>query len=154
MPAKRPPKPTALPVPVDEGDDLSDGDVAAAGKRYGQLGDDVRPWVTDTGAHIRLSPGHGGRPTVRRFALLRGLCTLAETGYHNDDIVKAIAHHILGDIVWQGATAAAIVAALDVDEAARFARMCDTLAAAGDVSLRYELDGRAVLEPSVIGVAA
>jgi hypothetical protein len=149
-----PPKPGALPVVVDEGLELSASDVEAAGKRYGLLPADTRSWVTVTGGRVRLSPAHGGRPTVRRFELLRGLCALAEAGFDNDDMVWAIAHHILGDIVWQGAPAAAVVAALDLEEAARFARMCDALAGAANVSLRYTDDGRAVLEPSVLGVAA
>jgi hypothetical protein len=143
----------ALPVVVDEGAELSTGDVEAAGKRYGKLPADTRSWVTVTGSRVRLSPAHGGRPTVRRFELLRGLCALAEAGFDNDDMVRAVAHHILGDIVWDGAPAAAVVAALDLDEAARFARMCDALAGAANVSLRYTDDGRAVLEPSVLHAA-
>ena len=148
------PQPAALPAAPDEGPDITQGDVDAAGKRYSEIPADTRSWVTVTGAQVRLSPAHGGRPTVRRFELLRGLCALAESGYNNDDMVRAVVHHLLGDIVWQGATAAAVVAALDHQEAVRFARMCDTLAGAGDVSLRYTTDGRAVLEPSVLGVAA
>jgi len=140
----------ALPTfEVDEGDPVGDAEVAAAGKRYSKLPDAVRSWVSATCAHVRLNPASGGMATMRRFEALRGLCELAEGGFDDDDIVRAICWHIHGDAVWQQIPAADIVASLDADGARRFARMCDAVTSSRDVALSYTSDGRAVLSPSV-----
>jgi hypothetical protein len=92
---------------------------------------------------------------VRRFELLRGLCTLAEVdGFDSDDIVRALCHHLLGDVVWEGAKVPDIIGALSVTEALTFARMCDVVTT-GDVAIHWTDDRRCIVSASVAeGVAA
>jgi len=149
---------TQAPPPertIDEGPDLGDAEIAAAGKRYGALDDVVRSWVSACGAKVRLSPAHGGVASVRRFELLRGLCQLAETGFDTDDMVRACAAlTTLGDDAWRrGTKVADVVAAMTLADAVRFAKACD-IVTTGDVAIAWELDGRAVISPSVMEVAA
>ena len=141
------------PKVLDEGVDLDEATIVAAGKRYMALPDDVRPWVTVSGANIRLKAEAGGKPTERRMELLRGLCTLAEFGYDNDDMARAVMAHVIGDEVWQGATVADLLGQLDLGDARLFASICDALAGHANVALHYQLDGRAVLSPSLGGAA-
>ena len=120
-------RPTPAPAPppardIDEGNPLSDAKVQAAGKRYTKLPDEVRSWVTVAGAKCRLSVAHGGKATERRGAILGALCEMAEQGFDDDDAIRAIVAHLLGDIAWQaGVGIADVVAAMDVAEAHRFA---------------------------------
>jgi hypothetical protein len=160
--AAEPPPPTpaptpraALPTVTDEGDTLDEDTIEAAKKRYGALDDAARAWVAHSAAKVRLSPEHGGKATQRRMAIYRGLCELAESdGFDNDNIVKGICVHILGDIVWQGPKVADILGALSLTEASRFARMCDVVTT-GDVAIAWTLEGRCEISASVLdGVAA
>ena len=145
QPADRP-----TPKVIDEGADLDAATVDAAGKRYLELPDDTRSWVSVSGARVRLNPDSGGKATERRMELLRGLCALAEAGYDSDDMARAVIAHIIGDDAWAQLPVAQLVADLTLTEARRFAAMCDALAGRADVALHYELDGRAVLSPSAI----
>jgi len=138
---------------VDEGADIDEATVAAAGKRYAALPDKVRTWVTVSGAKVRLSAKHGGRPTVRRMELLRGLCELAEAGYNDDDMARAVAEHVIGDAAWQGSTVADMLASLDITEATRWAQLCDVLTSTANVALHWDLDGRAHVTPSIVETA-
>jgi hypothetical protein len=154
-PVARPePTPTApvAATDVDEGATIDDGDIAAAGRRYGALGDTERAWVSLCGGKVRLSPDHGGVASVRRFELLRGLCALAEGGFDDDNCVRAIAWHILGDIAWQVAAVVDVIAALDVDEARRFALIADVVAT-GEVAMAWTPEHRLMISPSVVDKA-
>lgn len=156
-PAERPQTaPTAapmLPAVTDEGPELISADIEAAGKRYASLGDVPRGWVSACGAKVRLNPASGGVASVRRFEILRGLCILAEAGFDNDDAARAVLAAILGDIVWQQVPVADAVAALDVEEAKRFARICDAVTASL-APFEFPDDGRTVIDPKVLEVAA
>lgn len=143
------------PRTVDEGAELGDGDVAAAGKEYKALDDAARSWVTEAGTFVRLS-GSTGRRTVRRFEILAGLCALAKARYDDDSILRAVLAHIFGDEAHQASHAVArLVADLDLDEAKRFAGLCRAVAAA-DASVAWSFDqrGRCTLSPSVTEMAA
>jgi hypothetical protein len=144
----------ALPTVTDEGDLLDDATIEAAKKRYGALDDAARAWVAHSAAKVRLSPEHGGKATVRRMAIYRGLCELAESdGFDTDDVIKGICAHILGDIVWHGPTVADILGALSLTEASRFARMCDVVTT-GDIAVHWTDDRRMVFSASLVEVAA
>lgn len=126
-PAEAPTAPVQRPD-VNEGATITAEAVKAAGARYLALGDDTRSWVTVTGGAIRMS-GANGRPTERRRLLLMGLCELAESGFDDDGAVAAIAAHCgLGDAAYQANTAADVVAAMDVTEAAQFAAVAAVVA--------------------------
>ena len=146
-----PPAALTTPVDIDEGVALSQVDVEAAGKRYTALPDDVRSWVTVCGAKVRLSATHGGKATRRRFDILRGLCNLAEAGFDNDDIARAVLAHIIGtDEAWQAPHKVAdVLATLDAAEAARWAQACDAVPVV-DLSARFDLDGRLHIAASVV----
>lgn len=133
---------------VDEGATITAEAVKAAGARYLALGDDVRSWVTVTGGHIRMS-GVNGRPTERRRLLLAGLCELAENGFHDDGAVAAIAAHCgLGDAAYRANTAADVMAAMDVNEAAQFAAVAAVVTVAM-APFAWTDDGRCVLAEAV-----
>lgn len=150
-PVARPEPPPVVvqkPLEFSEGLTLDDATIDAAGRRYLALDDDVRSWVSVSGALVRLKPP-GGKPTERRMELLRGLCALAEAGFDADDMARAVLAHVIGDEAWQGAPVADLVGTLDLPEARRFAHLCDAVAGAEGVALHYQLDGRAVITPSV-----
>jgi hypothetical protein len=130
---------------TDEGDTLDPATIAAVGKRYAALEPTVRSWVTATGAGIRLS-GTTGKPTVRRFEALRGLLILADSGFDNDDAVRAIGWHIFGDVAhFANVKPATIIAALDVEQATRFAVLCGRLGD-GHGDMRFTQDARCFID--------
>jgi hypothetical protein len=130
---------------TDEGDTLDPATIAAVGKRYAALEPTVRSWVTATGAGIRLS-GTTGKPTVRRFEALRGLLILADSGFDNDDAVRAIGWHIFGDVAhFANVKPATIIAALDVEQATRFAALCERLGD-GHGDMRFTQDARCFID--------
>jgi hypothetical protein len=151
-----PPKPIAAPrpaprTPPEEGDEISPAQVEAMGKAYAALPDASRSWVSACGASVRLNPASGGVPSVRRFEILRGLAWLALNGFDNDDTVRAIAAlTTLGDDAWRaGVTVAALLGAMTVADATRFALVAD-IVATGDVAMHWTTDGRCVISPSVL----
>jgi hypothetical protein len=151
-----PPKPIAAPrpaprTPPEEGDEILPAQVEEMGKAYAALPDASRSWVSACGASVRLNPASGGVPSVRRFEILRGLAWLALNGFNDDDTVRAIAAlTTIGDDAWRpGMTVAALLGAMTVADATRFALVAD-IVATGDVAMHWTTDGRCVISPSVL----
>jgi hypothetical protein len=151
-----PPKPIAAPrpaprTPPEEGDEIPPAQVEAMGKAYAALPNASRSWVSACGASVRLNPASGGVPSVRRFEILRGLAWLALNGFNDDDTVRGIATLTsIGDDAWRpGMTVAALLGAMTVADATRFALVAD-IVATGDVAMHWTTDGRCVISPSVL----
>jgi hypothetical protein len=127
---------------VDEGDTIDAALVVAMGERFKALDDAQRSWVGACNAGVRLS----GKPTVRRFEALRGLLILADSGFDNDDAVRAIGWHIFGDVAhFANVKPATIIAALDVEQATRFAALCERLGD-GHGDMRFTQDARCFID--------
>ena len=141
------PAPVVADAPVDEGADIGDGDIAAIRSALEGLDPSARSWVTAIGARIRLDPSTGGVASVRRFELLRGLIALAGGGFDDEDVLRGAVGVIIGDDAHRYAIEAdRLVASLGVDDAARFARICDVIAA-GNIAMSFTADGRVEFTP-------
>jgi hypothetical protein len=138
-------------TPPEEGDEIPPAQVEEMGKAYAALEDAARSWVSACGASVRLNPASGGVPSVRRFEILRGLAWLALNGFNDDDTVRGIAAlTTIGDDAWRpGMTVAALLGAMTVADATRFALVAD-IVATGDVAMHWTTDGRCVISPSVL----
>jgi hypothetical protein len=133
-----------LPEPPIEGDTVDADEVAKVGARFGKLDAAATSWVSECGRLVRLNPASGGVASVRRRDLIVGLLELAEGRYDNDDAVRAVLAHIIGDVVWQGSSVADAVASLTVEEAQHFAGLC-ALVATSNAPFEFPSDGRTVL---------
>jgi hypothetical protein len=142
--ARTAPEPPVPPSPIDEGPDCTVDEVEAAGARFTKLDAAAKSWVSVAGGRVRLNPSVGGVASGRRRDVVSGLLTLAEGRFDSDDAVRAVTAHILGDIVWQGATVAETLGALTCDEARQFAALAALVAMTHD-PFEFPDDGRTVL---------
>jgi hypothetical protein len=146
--ARTAPEPPVPPSPIDEGPDCTVDEVEAAGARFTKLDAAAKSWVSVAGGRVRLNPSVGGVASGRRRDVVSGLLTLAEGRFDSDDAVRACLDHILGDVVWQGATVADTLGALTCNEARQFAALA-ALVAMTHAPFDFHDDGRTVLTAAV-----
>jgi len=123
--------PTATP---DEGGPADDAAVALLRSRYAALDAAGRAWIGElwnqaqrhhVGFHLR------DNYTVRRFELLRGLTLLCAAGADDDETLRTAVASVVG-ADWPrfgNVEPGHALGVLGADEAARFALLCDALAA-------------------------
>lgn len=144
-----PERPAAVePRTFDEGAEIDADTVALMLARLGELDGDARAWVLsmlrqakDAGVPVSLR----ATPTMRQFETTRGL--LAWSGLADDDLCRAGLVYVLGDDrVQPGHPLGAVIGALDIDEAVRFANVPHVIEAG---SLVYVVDAQGErLEPA------
>ena len=115
--------------PADEGNPADPTAITILKTRYAALEGDGRSWVNAVAKQAQaaggtLSLADSQPQTIRRFEAMRALVLLAEGGFADDQAVRGILRPILGDVADSRLfTVGKLVAALNPDEAARFAAL-------------------------------
>lgn len=132
------PSPTPPASAPDEGDAVSDDDIATMARAHDELTGDARQqaraWLTEMAA--AGSPlGLSRHRTVRRWTIAWAILVWAP---YDDELLRAALAVVLGDEVQESITTGAALAALTIDEARRLGDMARALDAG---SLRASYDG-------------
>lgn len=114
----------------DEGDDVTESDVAVLRQRFDALSAGARSWIAELVKRAKqnqcgfhLSECH----TVRRYEIYRGLVLLAEHGDCDDGDVRVLVASVMQSDVphWPSIHPGHAVGACDWAEATAFARLAD-----------------------------
>ena len=88
------------------------------------------------------------RRTVRRWEITRGLVLLCQASGGSNDVLRGVLALVIGDVAhFASVTPGHLVGSLDVDEAARFAAICRSMAD-GELTATVATDGHISLHPA------
>jgi hypothetical protein len=129
-------------TPPDEGAEASEEQVAPLRERYKAVNaswvNALRSDAVTAHCDFHLS----GAKTLRRLRITDGLVMLTEHDACDNDLVKALVRHVVGDdmLSWPTVTAGAAVGSLSAVDAAAFVGACESFIA-GRFTLEMTLDG-------------
>lgn len=120
-----------------EGDDASDSFTALQAK-YEAMPANGRAWVKALalqGIQAGVSFHASQARTVRRFEIMRGVVLLAHHDAAEDEVLRALLEHVIGDVAhFAAVTPGQLLGSLDVHEATRFAQQVDQFLAGSMVA--------------------
>ncbi len=129
-------------TPPDEGAEASEEQVAPLRQRYKAVNASWVNALRSDAVTARCDFHLSTAKTMRRLRITDGLVMLTEHDACDNDLVKALVRHVVGDdmLSWPTVTAGAAVGSLSAVDAAAFVGACESFIA-GRFTLEMTLDG-------------